>query len=111
MVEPADVLVLDEPTNDLDIQTLEVLEDALLEFPGALILVTHDRALLDRVCQAVVGLSGRGQSELFADHEQWLNWLEQLPAERTAETKLETTKTPTKRSGLTFTEKHEYEKI
>ncbi|MBX7143933.1 MAG: ABC-F family ATP-binding cassette domain-containing protein [Oligoflexia bacterium] len=111
MVEPADVLVLDEPTNDLDIQTLEVLEDALLEFPGALILVTHDRALLDRVCQAVVGLSGRGQSELFADHEQWLNWLALLPAERTAETKLETTKTPTKRSGLTFTEKHEYEKI
>src|SRR5207248_5688325 len=49
MLRPADLLILDEPTNDLDIPTLEVLEESLLEFPGALILVTHDRYLLDRV--------------------------------------------------------------
>src|SRR5439155_5315640 len=53
MIEPADVLFLDEPTNDLDIPTLEALEECLLDFPGALVLVTHDRYLLDRVSTAV----------------------------------------------------------
>src|SRR5574340_15760 len=50
MLRPADVLLLDEPTNDLDIPTLEVLEESLAEFPGALVLVSHDRELLDRLC-------------------------------------------------------------
>ena len=60
MLDPADVLLLDEPTNDLDIPTLEILEESLLEFPGALVLVTHDRYLLDRVSTVVLGLDGRG---------------------------------------------------
>ncbi len=55
MLQPADVLILDEPTNDLDIPTLDILEESLLEFPGALVLVTHDRYLLDRVTNAVLG--------------------------------------------------------
>jgi ATP-binding cassette subfamily F protein uup len=74
MLEPADVLILDEPTNDLDIPTLEILEEALLEFAGALVLVTHDRYLLDRVTNVVVGLDGRGNAELFADYRQWEEW-------------------------------------
>ena len=61
MLQPADVLLLDEPTNDLDIPTLEVLEESLLEFRGALVLVTHDRYLLDRVSTIVLGLDGAGR--------------------------------------------------
>lgn len=74
MLEPADVLILDEPTNDLDIPTLEILEEALLDFSGALVLVTHDRSLLDRVTNVVIGLDGRGNAELFADYVQWEEW-------------------------------------
>ena len=71
MLLPADLLVLDEPTNDLDISTLEVLEEALTEFAGAVILVTHDRYLLDRVSTSVVGLPGNGRALIFADYTQW----------------------------------------
>ena len=74
MLEPADVLLLDEPTNDLDIPTLEILEESLLEFPGALVLVTHDRYLLDRVSTLVLGLDGQGNAERFADYSQWDVW-------------------------------------
>ncbi len=74
MLEPADVLLLDEPTNDLDIPTLELLEESLLEFPGALVLVTHDRYLLDRVSTVVLGLDGKGNTERFADYSQWEAW-------------------------------------
>jgi ATP-binding cassette subfamily F protein uup len=75
MLEPADVLLLDEPTNDLDIPTLEILEENLLEFPGALVLVTHDRYLLNRVSSTVLGLDGRGHIGRFADYAQWEDWL------------------------------------
>jgi ATP-binding cassette subfamily F protein uup len=71
MLQPADLLVLDEPTNDLDIATLEVLEDSLLDFPGALVLVTHDRYLIDRVSTQILALDGRGGAEYFADYTQW----------------------------------------
>jgi ATP-binding cassette subfamily F protein uup len=71
MLQPADVLMLDEPTNDLDIPTLDVLEENLLEFPGALILVTHDRWLLDRVSTMMLALDGAGNAEWFADFAQW----------------------------------------
>jgi ATP-binding cassette subfamily F protein uup len=75
MLEPADVLLLDEPTNDLDIPTLEILEENLLDFPGALVLVTHDRYLLNRVSSTVLGLDGRGHTGRFADYAQWEDWI------------------------------------
>jgi ABC transport system ATP-binding/permease protein len=74
MLQPADVLLLDEPTNDLDIPTLEILEESLLEFRGSLVLVTHDRYMLDRVSTIVLGLDGRGGAEGFADYSQWEVW-------------------------------------
>ncbi len=83
MLQPADVLLLDEPTNDLDIPTLEILEESLLEYSGALVLVTHDRYLLDRVSTVVLGLNGRGSAEPFADYQQWEEWqAEQGPSEK-----------------------------
>jgi ATP-binding cassette subfamily F protein uup len=75
MLQPADVLLLDEPTNDLDIPTLEILEESLLEYRGALVLVTHDRYMLDRVSTVVLGLDGMGGAERFADYGQWEEWL------------------------------------
>jgi ABC transport system ATP-binding/permease protein len=71
MLQPADVLLLDEPTNDLDIPTLEVLEDNLLDFPGAIVLVTHDRYLLDRLSKAILALDGAGGAEFYAELSQW----------------------------------------
>ncbi|HEX8617692.1 MAG TPA: ABC-F family ATP-binding cassette domain-containing protein [Thermoanaerobaculia bacterium] len=71
MLQPADLLVMDEPTNDLDIPTLDVLEESLLEFPGALVLVTHDRYLLDRVATQILALDGNGGTQYFADLAQW----------------------------------------
>jgi ATP-binding cassette subfamily F protein uup len=73
MLEPADVLLLDEPTNDLDIPTLEVLEDSLLDFAGAMVVVSHDRYLLDRISTVVLGLDG-GEVGVFADYSQWEAW-------------------------------------
>jgi ATP-binding cassette subfamily F protein uup len=82
MLQPADVLLLDEPTNDLDIPTLEILEESLLEFRGALVLVTHDRYMLDRVSTIVLGFDGLGAIERFADYSQWDAWQEAQQEER-----------------------------
>jgi len=71
MLEPADILFLDEPTNDLDIPTLEVIEESLKEFQGAVVLITHDRCLMDRVCTQILGLGIGNEHQLFADYSQW----------------------------------------
>jgi len=72
MRQPADILLLDEPTNDLDIPSLDILEESLLDFPGALVLVSHDRFLLDSVCEQVIGFDGDGGVTFYADYKQWL---------------------------------------
>ncbi|MFW5682725.1 MAG: ATP-binding cassette domain-containing protein, partial [Phycisphaeraceae bacterium] len=89
MLEPADVLILDEPTNDLDIASLEVLEQSLDEFPGAVVLVTHDRFMLRNLATDLVALDGRGGHRFFADYEAWETWRTQ-PASRGHESKNET---------------------
>jgi ABC transport system ATP-binding/permease protein len=71
MREPADLLLLDEPTNDLDIPTLDVLEESLASFEGGLVLVTHDRFMLDRLATVIVALDGDGGVGTFADYGQW----------------------------------------
>jgi ATP-binding cassette subfamily F protein uup len=92
MLQQADVLLLDEPTNDLDIPTLEILEENLLEYRGALVLVTHDRYMLDRVSTIVLGLDGRGDAERFADYSQWDAWLRTQQAKSAADAKGTTTR-------------------
>jgi ATP-binding cassette subfamily F protein uup len=74
MLQPADLLLLDEPTNDLDIPTMDILEESLIEFPGSLVLVTHDRYMLDRISNVVLGLNGQGAAQPFADYSQWEEW-------------------------------------
>jgi len=110
MLRPADILVLDEPTNDLDIPALEVLEEALLDFPGALVLVSHDRHLLDRVSTQVVSLDGRGGARHYAAYDQWeANRPVHVPPRRVT-TSASTPKTP--RSGarrLSYLEQREWD--
>lgn len=81
MLKPADLLLLDEPTNDLDIPALEVLEESLAEFPGAVVIVSHDRDLMDRICTEVIGLDGRGGAALYGSIDQWLAAYEKAAGE------------------------------
>jgi ATP-binding cassette subfamily F protein uup len=78
MLRPAQVLVLDEPTNDLDLPTLRVLEDALTSFAGAVLLVSHDRYFLDQVATTLLAFhtrpDERGRVSTFADLAQWEAW-------------------------------------
>jgi ATP-binding cassette subfamily F protein uup len=110
MLEPADLLLLDEPTNDLDIPTLEILEESLLEFEGALVLVTHDRHLLDRVSTIVLGLES-GRAEAFADYSQWAaNLIARKPA-KTKVASQNVSAAPTQKKKLSYLESREYESI
>jgi len=78
MLRPANVLVLDEPTNDLDLDTLQVLEDSLLGFDGAILLVTHDRYFLDRVTTKLLAFhtrpGARGRITSMVGLSQWETW-------------------------------------
>ena len=76
--QPANVLVLDEPTNDLDVETLELLEEILLEFTGTVLLVSHDRAFLDNVVTSTLVFEGRGQIKEYVGGYQ--DWIRQRPA-------------------------------
>jgi ATP-binding cassette subfamily F protein uup len=114
MLEPADLLLLDEPTNDLDIATLEILEETLLEYSGALVLVTHDRYMLDRVSTTVLGLDGRGNAASFADYSQWEQWMRQAGAEEQAPKAAQRAADPSPGTGkkkLSYLEAREYASI
>ena len=78
---PANVLVLDEPTNDLDLETLELLEEQLLEWSGTLLLVSHDRRFLDNVVTSTIAFEGGGQvREYVGGYQDWLRQTASSPA-------------------------------
>jgi len=111
MLRPADLLFLDEPTNDLDIPALEALEDSLADFPGALVFVSHDREMMDRLCTEVIGLDGKGGAYSYADVSQWLAAMERAAAPVKAEKPAATTasKPNTKTKKLSFKEQQEWD--
>jgi len=113
MRQPADILLLDEPTNDLDIPSLNVLEESLLEFPGALVLVTHDRYLLEKICERVLGFDGNGHTQYFADYSQWLTWLNKdIQSGKITEKKNRPTGKEKKKSNkLSYMDQREYDSI
>ncbi len=111
MLQPADILLLDEPTNDLDIPTLETLEESLLEFPGALVLITHDRYMLDRICTSVLALGDPNKTETFSDYAQWEASTKQV-AKSKETTRAKAPSLPERpKSSLSYSEKKELAEI
>ena len=114
MLAPADLLILDEPTNDLDIPTLEVLEESLGDFPGGVVLVTRDRLLLERVSTVILALDGAGGALFFGDYAQWEAWQDVLPSAAPRATASPTKAPPGEVGGpkrLTYLEKREWEEM
>jgi ATP-binding cassette subfamily F protein uup len=97
--KPANLLVLDEPTNDLDVETLELLEEILMDFDGTVLLVSHDREFMDNVVTSILVLDGSGRIEEYVggysswiEHGGRLESLEQSQSARRKERKAEKTK-------------------
>jgi ATP-binding cassette subfamily F protein uup len=117
MRRPADILLLDEPTNDLDIASLDVLEASLLDFPGALVLVTHDRYLLDRVCHRILGFGGPEGVTYYAEYTQWLKDLAQQKKEKGRSKKIsripdkKKISKPQKKERLSYLDQREYDQM
>ena len=117
MRRPADILLLDEPTNDLDIASLDVLEASLLDFPGALVLVTHDRYLLDRVCHRILGFGGPEGVTYYAEYTQWLKDLAQQKKEKGRSKKISSfpdkkkISKPQKKGRLSYLDQREYDQM
>ncbi|MCL6756244.1 MAG: ABC-F family ATP-binding cassette domain-containing protein [Candidatus Rhabdochlamydia oedothoracis] len=106
MLKQADILLLDEPTNDLDIPTLERLEESLIDFPGAIVLITHDRCMLDRVCNCLLSLGDLNQTTLYPDYAQW-KAAQKSPVLKTKESK----HSPISKPKLSYLEQKEYQQI
>lgn len=110
--KPSNVLVLDEPTNDLDIETLELLEMLLVDYPGTILLVSHDRIFLNNIVTSTLVFEGAGQiGEYIGDYDDWLRQrTKQLPAAKSVKSSLPT-KTATPKKQLTTDEKRELKDI
>jgi ATP-binding cassette subfamily F protein uup len=108
LLQPADVLILDEPTNDLDIETLEILESSLSQFPGLCILVSHDRYFLKNLCHQFLALDGEGGWQVYAEVRQWLRNRKTKEEKKTSPKKSPSPKTRVK---LSYQDKRKLENI
>ena len=106
MLKPADILFLDEPTNDLDIPTLEVIEESLLEFPGAVVLITHDRYLMDKICTQILALGEGEEPKVYADYAQWEAAEKASPKQKES---IKTSSAPPPKKKLSYKEQKELE--
>ena len=116
MARESNVLILDEPTNDLDIETLDLLQDLLGDYPGTVLLVSHDRDFMDRVATTTIAMEGQGRAVTYAggwsDYQnQKAEEVVETPKEAKAKPKAEKAKAQAKDSGLSFTEKHRLEAL
>jgi ABC transport system ATP-binding/permease protein len=106
MLTPCDILLLDEPTNDLDILSLEVLEDSIQQFPGAVIIVSHDRFLMDKVCHKILYLDPTTEAKFFKDFNQIMKFRKPLVEKpKKIKKSIETKKRP----SISFSYKDKYE--
>ena len=112
MLSAADILLLDEPTNDLDINSIAVLEESLLDFPGALVLVSHDRAFLDTITTQIIGFSDQGgKAALYSDYRQWLADLEKSRPTKAAPAPTARKKKQLTRKKLSYREQQELDNM
>ena len=116
--QPANLLILDEPTNDLDIETLEVLEDLLLEYDGTLLLVSHDRAFLNNIVTSTLALGENGNvDEYVGGYDDWHKQMEQAPVSRPTPNPASVIQTESEADGqpaprkLSYKEKRELEAL
>lgn len=115
MAKPSNLLVLDEPTNDLDLETLDLLQELLDDYDGTVLLVSHDRDFLDRVATMTVAMEGGGRATVYAGG--WSDYQAQKPAEVAEKEEKPKASKPKQaqearpRSGLSFTEKHRLEAL
>ena len=113
MQQKADILILDEPTNDLDIQTLEILEESLQDFPGSIVLVSHDRYLMTGLADLCLGFLGDGKTQLYADYEQWERecFKGTKASSKAKDKKLKKPKEKVKKVKLSYMEQREFDQI
>ncbi|MCA0904878.1 ATP-binding cassette domain-containing protein [Ruegeria marisrubri] len=115
MAKSSNLLVLDEPTNDLDVETLDLLQELLDDYDGTVLLVSHDRDFLDRVATTTIAMEGNGRATVYAGG--WSDYIAQrgeVSGKKDSKTKLSKPKVKQEakaRSGLSFSEKHRLEKL
>ncbi|MBU1169984.1 MAG: ABC-F family ATP-binding cassette domain-containing protein [Proteobacteria bacterium] len=110
MIKEVDILFLDEPTNDLDIPTMEVLEESLADFPGAIVVASHDRYMLDNLATHILGFDGEGSVRLYANLSQWISELQEKKKKASKKkSKSEPSKSKKPEKTKKFSYKHDFE--